>query len=105
MGRSKVGRIHLRNNDNWAPLEGNYRSVLRVHIQLRTNLLIDDDNLLSWQYDPTSVTEITASNAREERDIAHAALQLIGQQQAVDVCSAVTQHPDSSQPRCGSGLQ
>lgn len=100
MGRSQVGGIHLRNNDNWAPLEGNYRSVLRVHIQLRTNLLTDDDNLLSLQYDPTSVTE-----TREERNIAHAALQLIGQQQAVDVRSAVTQHPDSSQPRCGSGLQ
>jgi len=43
MGRSQV----LRNNDNWAPLEGNYRSVLRVHIQLCTSLLTDDDNLLS----------------------------------------------------------
>lgn len=47
MGRSQVGGIHLRNNDNWAPLEGNYRSVLCVHIQLRTSLLTDDDNLLS----------------------------------------------------------
>ena len=51
------------------------------------------------------MTETTASNTREERNIAHAALQLIGQQQAVDVRSAVTQHPDLSQPRCGSGLQ
>jgi len=51
------------------------------------------------------VTETTASNTREERNIAHNALQLIGQQQAVDVRSAVMQHRDSSQPRCGLGLQ
>ena len=60
-------------DNTWTPQEGNYRSVLRILIQCRTNLMTE------------------ASNARGKQDVAHAALRLSSGQNATSKTSGVAQ--------------